>query len=277
MRAPSFQFFVKDWLSDPQLKMASFTVKGIWADFLAYMWSAPERGKIEGTREQICRLLGATNDEFDQFLSQAETLHFCDTVTPDNGNITIINRRMNREHIAKNNNRLRQKNFRERKRIAQNNELITHVTASASASAKNSCSKEQPADAVPDGSSDPKKSRHLSNHVGGYLEPIKIEIFELKKLKQDPQYGHIKFWQLTQEWTNANGHPQAIYEALRAMRVGWTGIKTSYQGYARKVFDILNGKYHGRECERESKKFKIELDNADPAIKALIADAFKSV
>jgi hypothetical protein len=75
-KLPSFQFYPGDWLKDPQLRMASMSSKGIWIDFLCAMFEAKERGALEGTADQFCKLLGCTRDEFDLFLSEARSVKF---------------------------------------------------------------------------------------------------------------------------------------------------------------------------------------------------------
>ncbi len=114
-KVPAFQFYIKDWLSDPQLKMASFSAKGMWIYLLCFMWECPERGKISGTKAQIMKVLGATEIELNQFLTEAKTLNFCDVTKCNDGcndNVTIINRRMHREWKEKENTRLRVQKFR---------------------------------------------------------------------------------------------------------------------------------------------------------------------
>jgi hypothetical protein len=114
-KAPAFQFYVKDWLSDPQLKMASFSTKGIWIDMICYMWSAPEPGKVTGTEAELSKLLGATKDEIRDFLDDAEKLGFCDVTRlsrDSHANVTVINRRMNRDWKDKESARLRQQRSR---------------------------------------------------------------------------------------------------------------------------------------------------------------------
>ena len=37
-KAPAFQFYARDWLTDPELKMVSYQTKGIWIDLLCIMW-----------------------------------------------------------------------------------------------------------------------------------------------------------------------------------------------------------------------------------------------
>jgi len=99
-KAPAIQFYVKDWLSDPELRMASHSTKGIWIDMLCYMWESSERGKICGTLEQIKKLVSATDEDMDLFLSEAKTLCFCD-VTICNKNVTVINRRIHQDYKDK--------------------------------------------------------------------------------------------------------------------------------------------------------------------------------
>jgi len=130
-KAPAFQFYVKDWLSDPQLKMASFSTKGIWIDLLCFMWESPDRGKLTGTKEQMTRLLGVNGDEFQKFLDEAHYLVFCDISVTNNEIITLCNRRMYRDEKERKNNRLRQQRFRDKQ---NRNEKITPPSPSPSPS-----------------------------------------------------------------------------------------------------------------------------------------------
>lgn len=132
-KAPAFQFYIKDWLSDPQLKMASFSTKGIWIDMLCYMWGAKDRGTITGKREELSRMIGSNGIEFDTFLDDAERLGFCDISVTDNKIITLCNRRMYRDDKERKNNRLRQERFREKQK---RNEEITPPSPSPSPTTK---------------------------------------------------------------------------------------------------------------------------------------------
>lgn len=131
-KAPAFQFYVKDWLSDPQLKMASHSTKGIWIDMLCFMWGAEVRGEISGAKCQIKKMVGADDADFDLFVTEASALCFCYIVTDDNNKITIRNRRMYAEQKDKDDNRLRQARYRER---CKDNKKVTPPSSSASASA----------------------------------------------------------------------------------------------------------------------------------------------
>lgn len=75
-KLPSFQFYPGDWLKDPQLRMAASSSRGIWIDLICAMWEAPDRGALEGTPAQFCKLVGCSADEFSLFLTEAKSLHF---------------------------------------------------------------------------------------------------------------------------------------------------------------------------------------------------------
>lgn len=128
-KAPAFQFYVRDWLADPQLKMASFSTKGIWIDLLCYLWEAPERGMLKGSVTQLERLIGANHDEFGLFLAEAKDLSFCDISVTDNKIVTICNRRMFRDEKDRKNNRMRQSKHREKRK---SNAKVTPPSSTAS-------------------------------------------------------------------------------------------------------------------------------------------------
>ena len=131
-KAPAFQFYVRDWLSDPQLKMASHQSKGIWIDLLCYMWESPDRGELSGTVKDFCRMLGTTENEFTQFLDETKRLNFA-SVTEGNGKVTVQNRRMAREEKERKNNALRQARYKSNaKSNIEGNEKVTPISSSSS-------------------------------------------------------------------------------------------------------------------------------------------------
>ncbi len=130
---PAFQFYVKDWLSDPQLQCVSASSRGIWIDALCFMWEAPERGRLTGTAEELAKLLRATNGDFTQFIEDLKRHKFAD-VTICNNEVTLINRRMIREQKERDNTRLRVKRFRSN---AKCNPNVTPPSSSPSPLIKN--------------------------------------------------------------------------------------------------------------------------------------------
>ena len=129
-KPPAFQFYVRDWLSDPQLRMASHDTKGVWIDLLCFMWEAPERGQLIGTAPELARMVGATDEVFGIFLNEAQRLKFAD-VTFCNNEVTLINRRMARDQKNRNNTRLRVAKYRSN---APCNEKVTPPSSSSSSS-----------------------------------------------------------------------------------------------------------------------------------------------
>ena len=114
-KAPAIQFYVKDWLSDPELRMASHSTKGIWIDMLCYMWESSERGRLRGNFVQIQKLVSATDKDIHTFMDEAMTLKFCD-VTERNNFVTITNRRMYQDYLNKQNTRLRVQRYRKKQK-----------------------------------------------------------------------------------------------------------------------------------------------------------------
>ncbi len=139
-KAPAFQFYVRDWLSDPELQMTSSSTRGIWVNALCYMWESRERGKLEGTVEELAKLLNSTNGDFDQFLKDIESHKFGD-VRICNKNVTLINRRMYREQKERDNTRLRVSRLRSN--IKCNADVTPPSSSSSSSSKKESIKKER--------------------------------------------------------------------------------------------------------------------------------------
>lgn len=96
---PYMKFFVGDWIRDT--RMCTLEEKGVWVDLLTFMHSNDECGFIEGTWEDISRLIGANDAaKCKQVVSSLAAKRICDlqaNVKQEFGNVefaTIINRRM---------------------------------------------------------------------------------------------------------------------------------------------------------------------------------------
>jgi hypothetical protein len=143
-KAPAFQFYVKDWLSAPDLRMCSCSTRGIWIDLLCFMWESRDRGEVEGTMREFVRLCSCTESEFTLFTEEAKRYGFCDISVTDNGSITVVNRRMSREEKLKKDNRLRQQRFRDNAKVTpKSNKKVTPPSSTATASAKKKTSKKK--------------------------------------------------------------------------------------------------------------------------------------
>ena len=110
-KAPAFQFYVKDWLSDIELQMTSASTRGIWMNFLCHMWSSRIRGELQLSEDQFIKFGNCSKGEMEIFLKENEALGFCYIKCNSNGNSIIRNRRMYKEEKSKELNRLRQKRY----------------------------------------------------------------------------------------------------------------------------------------------------------------------
>jgi len=151
-KAPAFQFYVKDWLCDPELRLASVLSRGAWIDCLCFMWENSQRGKLTATPLKFSKLISGSLDEALHFLNDMNECEFGDIEVPDgivfplterecNIKVTITNRRMHADYKDKQNTRLRVKKHREKKHVTsmkQNcNANVTITSSSPSPSSNN--------------------------------------------------------------------------------------------------------------------------------------------
>lgn len=107
-KLPALQFYIGDWLKDPKLSMCSPATRGIWMDLLCAMHELDRSGLITGTTDQLARLCRCTAVEISAAIAELKETKAAD-VTERNGNVTVANRRMQREAKLRedNNNRVR--------------------------------------------------------------------------------------------------------------------------------------------------------------------------
>ena len=116
----------------------SLVEKGVWIDLLAYMWEAPERGKIALTWEEIARILGIDRLECEVVILGLARKKILEHETgmkrhETNGNAfeTLICRRMNRLKTTRESANSRLREFRKRKRNANETRKIQSASPSA--------------------------------------------------------------------------------------------------------------------------------------------------
>ena len=194
-KAPAFQFYVRDWLSDPQLRQASPAAKGIWIDCLCFMWEAPNKGQLTGTIAGLSRMLGVSEHEFGAFLSEVETLGFASLerqqMTPADQKVTLENRRMAREAQSKKSHTNRQRRYVERKKNGHgdgvNDAEVTPPSSSSSSSSSSSevLSNQQP---PPDNTGEPSVvvADEIKKHRERYKDQKIIDLV-LQSLKSTRQ------------------------------------------------------------------------------------------
>lgn len=100
-------------MKDPALTLCAPATRGVWIDLLSAMHEAGRLGELTGTAEQLARFARCSTADLALALTDLRTNKAAD-VTERNGQITVINRRMYREHNSRLTGALRQRRFRER-------------------------------------------------------------------------------------------------------------------------------------------------------------------
>ena len=144
-KCPAFQFYPSDWMRD--LDEHPLEIEGAWIRICCKLWWADERGKMTKTLDQWARILRVSQEDTLRLLDYIQKekigdvlpLGFCNNLTPPNknltDNITVISRRMFREHKNRENNNLRQQRYYEKhKPNADNNKTFTVPSSSTSSS-----------------------------------------------------------------------------------------------------------------------------------------------
>jgi len=135
---PAFQFYPSDWINDIPLQSASCLSRGIWINCLCRMWWNGDRGNLTGNKDLLSRLLNCNMLDFDAFLEEAKMYKFCEVSHDANGNLTLTNRRMNREEKKRKNDALRQKkSYHKKKPHSKPHENLTSPSSSSTSSTSN--------------------------------------------------------------------------------------------------------------------------------------------
>ena len=135
-KQPSFQFYPGDARRDAELHMMSFQSRGVWWEMICCMWDAKERGKLFGTSEQLCRLLGCTPPELQTAIHELSVTKTADVTVCDDF-ITVINRRMFKAAKERQQARDRMERYRERKKSKRKGD--DDITPPSSSSSSSSC------------------------------------------------------------------------------------------------------------------------------------------
>ena len=211
-KTPAFQFYVKDWLSDPELQKAHPTTRGIWINLLCYMWDAPDKGILKTNERELCQLGSCFPEDVEVFLSDAKRLNFCECKWDKSGtcptlgqacptNVTIQNRRMFRENKQRQKDRLRKQEYRNKKTEQEQKKEMSHT-----------CPKNVPPPSptptpTPTPNAKIKERKELLHSSCSEpekpldSEPTKIPIFKILLIKKDGEFlvfqEDINQWQET--------------------------------------------------------------------------------
>jgi hypothetical protein len=129
-KLPAFQFYPGDWMKDPQVSMLSAASRGVWFDLICAMHEAGRLGSLSATTDQFARIARCSTAEFVQALTDFQATGVAN-VTERNGKVTVVNRRMKREHNEREGNKLRQSRFRSN---AKSNAKVTPYSSTSSSS-----------------------------------------------------------------------------------------------------------------------------------------------
>jgi 5-methylcytosine-specific restriction endonuclease McrA len=119
-------FHTGDWMKDPNLGLCSPSTRGIWIDAICAMHESDHSGFLEGTVEQLSRILRALPSEVQSAVDELQATGTA-SVTQRNKKVTLINRRMATEHKSIVMNRKRQRKFK-------SNTKVTHEVTQKSRS-----------------------------------------------------------------------------------------------------------------------------------------------
>lgn len=183
-KAPSIQFYVRDWLCDPELRSASLLSRGAWIDCLCFMWENSQRGELTRTPIKFARLISGSLDEALHFLNELYEYEFGDIETEDdiefpltlencNAKVTIRNRRMYADYKDKQNTRLRVRKHREKKnKPPKKQKCNTDVTLTSSTSSSITTTKKK----------NIKKKKNFIKPYLGEFQNVKLTQDEFDKL-----------------------------------------------------------------------------------------------
>lgn len=113
-KLPWMKWFAADWLNDPQLSLCTPATRGVWSDLVSVMHLSGQTGELSGTSDQLARVARCSAAELAHALTDLRTTGAAD-VTERNGIVTVVNRRMSREHKKRQADAARQDRARRRR------------------------------------------------------------------------------------------------------------------------------------------------------------------
>lgn len=102
----SLQWDAGKWLNEANVRILSLAGRGFWFDILNYMHENGRTGRLEATIPQLARLVSCSEQEAHSCLNEIKTSKTAD-VNDCDGVVTVVNRRMLREHIEREQTRAR--------------------------------------------------------------------------------------------------------------------------------------------------------------------------
>jgi len=134
---PAFLFYPGDWKKDPQLSKCSLATRGAWIELLCAMHDNGRSGIITGTMlelAQMCRCDARQMRQALYQLSESKTAFVTLGDGRSNAQVTVVNRRMQREHKLREQTKIRMKRLRERKPLRSRARSVQISSSSSSSS-----------------------------------------------------------------------------------------------------------------------------------------------
>jgi hypothetical protein len=125
-----FQVDVGLWRKDPGLNRARPLTRGIWLEILMVMHERDACGEVCGTLKDLASDARCSSGEMRTVIDELVT-HRIAEVTERNGIVTLRNRKMRRQFLARKSNQTRQQRYRERRRNGPNNAASNGGVATA--------------------------------------------------------------------------------------------------------------------------------------------------
>jgi len=275
-KAPAIQFYVRDWLSDPELQSASLVSRGAWIQCLCFMWENSKRGELTRTPLKFARLMGGTLDEALHFLNEIYEYEFGDILVDENVtfplhetdcniNVTVRNRRMWSDYKDRQNTRLRVKKHRQKTSVTekkQENNADVTLTSSSSSSSSRDISKDISA-----------KADFFRDKIHPYFESIERSCKIISKL---PSKNFNPYQYTNQQINKIKAHPGAVDEILRHFAVNWETVNTPH-GLAKHMMEKLNGNYWEREHIEDYEQVKTGFTELCDKFKDIIPNIGKKI
>lgn len=127
-KLPFMKFFPKDWLFDTRI--LTHYEKSVLIDLICFMWDQPERGVLIGRPEDLGRMVGMEWGEMEVAINGLKNKKVIN-VTEDNGEVTLVSRRIIREEKERESNNIRQSRFRNTHSVTPIKRKVTgrsHIT-----------------------------------------------------------------------------------------------------------------------------------------------------
>lgn len=259
-KAPSIQWYFKDWLSDKKLQRARSSTRGIWMNLLMYMMDDCNNveidcpaGRLEYmTIQNICSLGNCTEDEAWCFLEDAIEYNFCNIEMDKNRTFHVLSRRLSSdsEQRAK---------WREQKRKQRDNQApkkdINGNVRNVSAASPAVTPTPSPIPTSKEVIKDQPSAGHFEQQVGTHFKAIKSHCDKISSFKNRNGFNPFE---MVQRFVNDKRHPGAIEYVMRALsdEKYFSGIRSSPWRYANGIMKTQNQNFNENDAIKIHQKLK---------------------